>query len=71
MSLIINVASTVDSIHADMSGNKVQNIRDFGNSMLLPTNSGQAFRANFIGYFANVGREIREHKRRNKVDTTF
>jgi len=47
----VNVASTVDTIKSiNDAMNNVTNIRDYGNSVLLPINSGQAFSFNFTGY---------------------
>ncbi len=52
----INVASTVDTIKSvNNSQNVVTNKQDFGNSVLLPLNSGQAFSFNFKGYFTGKG----------------
>lgn len=80
MSLIINVASTVDTIKAKASpSGGIENARDFGNSILIPTNSGQAFKASFYGYFSRYGQEKNKlrryyknkYKREGKEDTTF
>ena len=52
----INVASTVDTIKSvNNAKNEVTNRQDFGNSVLIPTNSGQAFSFNFKGYFSERG----------------
>jgi len=52
----INVASTVDTVKSTNSPtNSVTNRQDFGNSVLLPTNSGQAFSFDFKGYFTERG----------------
>jgi hypothetical protein len=51
MGLTINVASTADSLKTSYTSNTVNNKSDFGNSILLPLNSGQAFNFSFKGYF--------------------
>ncbi|HXB10983.1 MAG TPA: Ig domain-containing protein, partial [Bacteroidia bacterium] len=52
----INVASTVDTIKSiNNAMNQVTNKQDFGNSVLLPLNSGQAFSFAFTGYFSERG----------------
>jgi hypothetical protein len=54
----INVASTVDTIKSiNNASNVVTNREDFGNSVLLPLNSGQAFAFNFKGYLTERGGE--------------
>ena len=59
--LSLNVASTVDtlkSINKGSLGSSVQTVtnkQDFGNSVLLPLNSGQALSFNFKGYFTRRG----------------
>ncbi|HWD90636.1 MAG TPA: putative Ig domain-containing protein [Mucilaginibacter sp.] len=52
----VNVASTVDTVKAtkDASFN-VSNKSAFGNSVLLPLNSGQAFSFGFTGYLTDKG----------------
>lgn len=52
----LNVASTVDTIKSiNDANNRVTNIRDFGNSILIPLSSGQAYSFNFIGYVTRKG----------------
>lgn len=53
LSLNINIASTVDTIKStfDAATGKMNNQVDFGNSILLPSNSGQSFNVSFKGYF--------------------
>lgn len=47
----INVASTVDTIIAEYANGSLVNARDFGTQVLLPTNSGQAFKLSYYQYF--------------------
>ena len=55
LSLNINIASTVDTIKSEFDANgRMNNQVDFGNSLLLPSNSGQSFNASFKGYFGKV-----------------
>jgi len=51
----INVASTVDTIKSNLNNGKVTNTSAFGNSVLLPLNSGQAFSFSLIGYLTKKG----------------
>ncbi len=52
LSLNINIASTVDTIKPEYDVNgRMTNKHDFGNSLLLPSNSGQSFNVSFKGYF--------------------
>jgi hypothetical protein len=57
--LSVNVASTADTIKStyetDPKTNMVTNKSDFGNSVLLPSNSGQAFSFSFTGYLTEKG----------------
>ena len=57
----INIASTADTIHATrMPGDTaVANIREFGNSILLPLNSGQAAYINFKTSFTDKDSGVR------------
>lgn len=67
----INVASTVDTIKSinDRSitnnsiSNKVTNSAAFGNSVLLPLNSGQAFSFAFTGYLTERGGKAGNYQR--------
>lgn len=53
--LSISIASTVDTIKAKLiSNNTITNVNDFGNSVLLPLNSGQSVSINGKAYFNNV-----------------
>lgn len=64
----INVASTVDTIKSvNNSKNEVTNKQDFGNSVLIPTNSGQAFSFNFKGYFTERGGPGGNYKRNSNA----
>jgi len=64
----INVASTVDTIKSvNNSKNEVTNKQDFGNSVLIPTNSGQAFSFNFKGYFTERGGPAGNYKRNSNA----
>jgi|GEM_PF-4202773 len=53
----INVASTVDTVKSNFDNNskKLANPSAFGNSLLLPLNSGQAFSFSFIGSLTKKG----------------
>lgn len=54
LALNINIASTVDTLKPEFNEKKeIINQRDFGNSILLPSNSGQSFNLSFKGYFSN------------------
>jgi hypothetical protein len=62
--LSINVASTVDTIKSvNGLNNTVMNKQDFGNSVLLPLNSGQAFSFKFRGYLTRKGGEFGNYRR--------
>jgi hypothetical protein len=52
ISLTINIASTVDTLKTkyDQTNYHIKNVSDFGNSVLLPSNSGQAFGFSFKCY---------------------
>jgi hypothetical protein len=54
----INIASTVDTVTAkyDPKTGNSTNKSDFGNSLLLPINSGQAFSINFRGYLTKFNK---------------
>ena len=54
LEISLNIASTVDTLKTTYdSKNSVSNVSDFGNSILLPLNSGQAFNIAFKCYFSN------------------
>jgi hypothetical protein len=67
--LSLNIASTVDTIKSINQGSlnssvqTVTNKQDFGNSVLLPLNSGQALSFNFKGYFTRRGGETGNFRR--------
>lgn len=57
LELSVNIASTVDSIIGENFGGSFVNRRDFGNSVLLPINSGQAGYFDLNVYFGNKPHE--------------
>jgi hypothetical protein len=57
LDLSINVASSADTIKSIIKNDVVTNKSDFGNSVLLPLNSGQAFSFAFTGFLTNKGGE--------------
>lgn len=59
--LNINIASTVDTLKTKYdTNNNVINKSEFGNSILLPSNSGQAFGFRFKGYLTRKSDETND-----------
>ncbi len=58
----INIASNVDTLKAKYGiRNSVVNTSDFGSSILLPLNSGQAFDVSFKGYFGDTKNNVKNY----------